>query len=130
MKPWGYHLILDCSGCNDSIQDKEAIKSFVDELIPAIGMKAFGEPIIEHFAQDNHDACGYSLMQFIETSSITAHFAENLGEAYIDIFSCKYFSEDDAIRLVVKYFGHADITLKYFDKINIKAKFLKRGKAR
>src|SRR5262245_45577884 len=85
---WGYHLILDCSECEvDKIKNAENIRIFVKTLIEEIDMKAFGEPIIEHFGSHNPIVAGYSLMQLIETSSITGHFAEKSKEAYLDIFS-------------------------------------------
>jgi len=73
---WGYHLILDCTECDASkIRDAENIRLFVKTLVKEIDMKAFGEPIIEHFGSHNPAVAGYSLMQLIETSSITGHFA-------------------------------------------------------
>ena len=30
---WGYHLMLDCSGCNPFVKDPEAIKEFNDTLV-------------------------------------------------------------------------------------------------
>lgn len=102
---WGYHLILDCKSCDiDSITDRYNIHSFIKELVKTIDMIAYGEPIIEHFAEFDPDKAGYSLVQLIETSSITAHFVDKNGDAYIDIFSCKPYSEDDAIKCVKKYF--------------------------
>ena len=52
-------------------------------------MVACGEPKIEHFAANNPNAAGFSLVQLIETSSITGHFVDLNGDSYIDIFSCK-----------------------------------------
>jgi hypothetical protein len=55
-------------------------------------MKPYGKPFIEKFGDEPH-LKGYTLIQPIHTSSITAHFAEQSGDAYIDIFSCKWFDE-------------------------------------
>jgi hypothetical protein len=38
---WGYHLILDCAGCNDAIADKDQIKAFLKALVKDIKNKAF-----------------------------------------------------------------------------------------
>ncbi|MAY02731.1 MAG: S-adenosylmethionine decarboxylase [Gammaproteobacteria bacterium] len=102
---WGQHLILDLAGCpREQLTSAEHIRHWVKELITAIDMKAFGEPVIEHFASHSFDAAGFTLMQLIETSNISAHFAENLGQVYIDIFSCKRFSDQDAMEVCRKYF--------------------------
>ena len=67
-------------------------------------MTAFGDPLIAHFGGADPDAAGYSLVQLIETSSIVAHFAERSGDAYIDVFSCRDFETETAIRVVEEYF--------------------------
>jgi S-adenosylmethionine decarboxylase len=102
---WGKHLILDCAGCpRELISNKALIRSFVEALVPAIDMKAVGAPVIEYLSPEPRLA-GYSLMQLIETSSITGHFCDASGEAYLDIFSCKDFNARDALDVVTTYFA-------------------------
>lgn len=86
---WGWHLILDCASCNLNIQSPNAIREFVADLVHEIDMKAYGDPIIVHFATHDPQKGGYSLVQLIETSAITGHFVDSNGDAYLDIFSCK-----------------------------------------
>ena len=38
MAYWGYHLMLDCSGCNEEVKNPETIKNFNDELVKRIEM--------------------------------------------------------------------------------------------
>ena len=103
---WGYHLILDCKDCDlDKITDADNIRTFTKELVERIDMKAFGEPTIEHFATHDPAAGGYSLVQLIETSSITGHFVDENGDAYIDIFSCKTFDIETAKEVVKEFFN-------------------------
>jgi len=104
---WGYHLILDCKGSDMSkelVKDVEFIKEFTKILVDGIEMKAYGKPIIEHFATHEEKASGYSLVQLIETSAITGHFCDINGDFYLDIFSCKSFSIDIAKDIVYSYF--------------------------
>lgn len=102
---WGQHLILDLAGCPRArLTDAAHLRAWVEALVDAIGMKAYGEPRLEHFATHSWDAAGYTLLQLIETSNVCAHFAENLGQAYIDVFSCKPFDEDTAVALCRAYF--------------------------
>ena len=103
---WGQHLILDLAGCpRKLLTSADHIRAWVAELVDAIKMKAYGEPILEHFAEHSFDAAGYTLLQLIETSNICAHFAENKGQVYIDIFSCKRFDNDVAIDVCRKFFA-------------------------
>ena len=44
---WGYHLVLDCTGCTN-ITNKEHIEKFVEDTIDSIGMIAHGKPQIEY----------------------------------------------------------------------------------
>jgi len=54
---WGYHLILDCGACDtDKVKSRENLEEFVLELVNRIEMKAYGKPILEHFATHNPDA--------------------------------------------------------------------------
>ena len=59
---WGYHLILDCyEGDKDKISNGENITAFAKTLVKRIQMKAFGEPQVIHFGED--DKLGYTLVQ-------------------------------------------------------------------
>ncbi|MBI2587492.1 S-adenosylmethionine decarboxylase, partial [Candidatus Amesbacteria bacterium] len=75
---FGQELILDLYECDPKkISDGEYIKLFVIKLCDeVIMMKRYGEPFIPHFGHDNPIASGYSLVQLIETYSVTAHFSE------------------------------------------------------
>jgi S-adenosylmethionine/arginine decarboxylase-like enzyme len=101
---FGQHLVIDAAGCNDKISDRDSIAAFSADLVKAIDMKAYGAPWIEHFGHDLPKASGYTLVQLIETSNITAHFCDHSGEAYIDVFSCKDFDERVALDVVERHF--------------------------
>ena len=101
---FGQHLVIDAAGCNGNISDRDALAAFATDLVKAIDMKAYGAPWIEHFGHDLPKASGYTLVQLIETSNITAHFCDHTGEAYIDVFSCKTFDETIALAVVDRHF--------------------------
>lgn len=105
VEPWGWHLLLDCSGGkNELITSEENVYNFVKELVTAIDMVPYREPIISRFATHDADKAGISFCQMIETSHIAGHFCENNGDFYMDVFSCKDFNEDIVIGLVGVYF--------------------------
>ena len=115
--PWGQHLVLDFNGCpKELLADKENILNWSKELVKAIDMVAYGEPIIEHFATHSHEAAGYTLLQMIETSNIAAHFAENIGQVYIDVFSCKAFDAELALGVCKKYFNPCQANIHNMDR--------------
>ena len=65
-------------------------------------MKRFGEFKIVHFGTGNKS--GYSMVQLIETSNITAHFCNENNSAYLDIFSCKPYDEKEMENFTKKFF--------------------------
>lgn len=92
---FGQELTLDLYDCDlAKISSGEQIKRFVIELCDkVIMMKRFGEPMIPHFGHDNPITSGYSLVQLIETSNVTAHFSEYKKAVYLNIFSCAWFDK-------------------------------------
>ena len=114
---WGYHLILDCqAGNKDYITDPNRVRRFSAELVEKIDMVAYGEPIVEHFATHDPDKAGISLVQLIETSNICAHFVDKNGDFYVDIFSCKPYSQDTAIQVVQDYFEPKSIRRRFMNR--------------
>lgn len=114
---WGQHLIIDLDGCpRERLVDADHLRKWVAELVETIEMKAYGEPLVEHFASHSHEAAGYTLLQLIETSNICAHFAENLGQVYIDVFSCKRFDNDIAVAVCRKYFEPRSVTTHLIER--------------
>lgn len=112
---WGYHLILDASGCElESISDGDVIKEFVEELVVAIDMVPFGEPQIVHFGKGNKK--GYTLVQLIETSNICAHFVEEQSHFYLDVFSCKPFEPTTVLDVAQKYFKFTDCNTAFLER--------------
>ncbi|HAI74316.1 MAG TPA: S-adenosylmethionine decarboxylase [Candidatus Moranbacteria bacterium] len=104
-KCWGLSASIDLYGCDPRmIKTPKEIKRFVAELCDEIKMKRHGDVLLDRFGDGVLVSEGYSFMQFIETSSITAHFDEPQNKAFIDIFSCKYFVPKIAADFCKKFF--------------------------
>jgi len=102
--PWGLLTSLDLYDCNpDTIRDADKIKQYVVELCTLIDMKRFGDCQVMHFGEEERVA-GYSMIQLIETSLISGHFANLTNSAYIDIFSCKAYDPDTVAEFTRKFF--------------------------
>jgi len=110
---WGLLTSVDLYECNPkTIRDARAIKRYVDELCELIEMKQFGETQIVNFGEDEKVA-GYSMIQLIETSLISGHFANKSNNAYIDIFSCKYYEPTVAVEFTKKFFEAKEVKMYY-----------------
>ncbi len=102
--PWGMSISIDLHSANPKkIRDGKYITQFMKDLVKFIKMKAYGEPIVVNFG-DTPRVAGYSALQLIETSSITAHFANFTNSVHIDIFSCKYYKPHEAALWCKQYF--------------------------
>lgn len=102
--PWGLQTSLDLYDCNpETIRSAEKIREYVIELCDLIEMRRFGECQIVHFGEDER-VKGYSMIQLIETSLISGHFANLTNAAYIDVFSCKGYDPDVVARFTRSFF--------------------------
>ena len=112
---WGLVSSIDLHECHpETIRDAEKIKRFVYELCELIGMKRYGECVVVHFGEDEKVA-GYSMTQLIETSLISAHFANQTNTTSLDIFSCKFYDPHVAAEFAKRFFGakHHDLTVTH-----------------
>lgn len=102
---WGIASSIDVYDCNpQTIRQAEEIRRFVVELCDLIEMKRFGETIVVDFGEDER-VSGYSMVQLIETSLISAHFANLTNTAYIDVFSCKPYDPEVVAEFARRFFG-------------------------
>ena len=102
---WGIASSIDIYNCDpEKIRSPEAIRRFVAELCELIQMKRYGETWVVHFGEDERVA-GYSMVQLIETSLISAHFANLTNTTYLDVFSCKPYDPEMVREFAQDYFG-------------------------
>lgn len=102
---WGLALAVDLEGCHPAaIRSRSGIQRFVVELCELIEVKRYGPAKVVRFGEDPRIS-GYSLVQLIETSLVSGHFAETSNAAYIDVFSCKPFPPQAVAELCRTWFG-------------------------
>ena len=104
-KIFGYELIMDLHECDkDIITSKKKLQEYIDKLCKLIKMKKYGKTLLPYFGEKAAYTKGYSLVQLIETSSVTGHFSDFWGTAYINIFSCRKYDKDLAKKFTSKFF--------------------------
>jgi S-adenosylmethionine/arginine decarboxylase-like enzyme len=114
MEYWGYHLIIDCGGCDPVLMaDYANVDKWIRDLVKDIDMQPIGEPRIEYTAAEFPDKAGFTVVQVIVTSSIVAHFVDGLGQIYLDVFSCKPFDPAVVEASMQRHFKAAKLR-KYF----------------
>ena len=117
MPYWGYHLILDCGGCDPvKMADYKNVDTWIRKLVKDIDMQPIGEPRIEYTAAEFPDKAGFTAVQIIVTSSIVAHFIDSTGDVYIDVFSCKPFDNATVIKSIEEAFQPKKIRPNYLTR--------------
>jgi S-adenosylmethionine/arginine decarboxylase-like enzyme len=100
----GLSSCIDLYECDlNRMEDAEAIRTFVHLLCDKIKMRHYGDTQIVHF-EDDPRVTGFSMTQLIETSLISAHFADASCAIYLDVFSCAPYEPEEAARFAAEHF--------------------------
>lgn len=101
----GLAISIDLVGCDAcAIRDPSAIRRFALALCHSIAVPC-GEPIVARLG------AGCSLLQLHAGSTVSGHFDDASGEAYIDIFSCQPYSPYQAAEFCRSWFGAASMRI-------------------
>ena len=104
---WGISASIDLYECDLALmQNANAIREFVKILCDRIKMQRYGETQVVYFG-DEPRVTGFSMTQLIETSLISAHFADASCAIYLDVFSCAPYEPKDVAEFAKKYFKAA-----------------------
>jgi len=123
MKPYGYELILDLHGCDPDTFNRVSVKDYFNKLCKQIKMT----PCDLHFWDDvgvspdeqqtSPHTKGTSAVQFILTSTIVIHTLDLKGAVYINIFSCKDFDADKAMKFSKGWFKGKVVNSQVIERI-------------
>ncbi len=101
---WGISSSIDLYECDLGLmQNAEAIREFVRILCDRIKMRRYGETQVVFFGDDPR-VTGFSITQLIETSLISAHFADASCAIYLDVFSCAPYEPEEVAEFAKEYF--------------------------
>ena len=108
---WGISSSIDLYECDLGLmQNAEAIREFVRTLCDHIKMRRYGETQVVFFGDDPR-VTGFSMTQLIETSLISAHFADASCAIYLDVFSCAPYEPEEVAEFAKEYFKAARYSL-------------------
>ncbi len=104
---WGISSSIDLYDCDLALmQNADAVREFVRILCDRIKMKRYGETQVVYFGEDAR-VTGFSMTQLIETSLISAHFADASCAIYLDVFSCASYEPEEVAQFAKEYFKAA-----------------------
>ena len=101
---WGVSACIDLYECELTLmQNAGAVREFVRLLCDRIKMRRYGETQVVFFG-DEPRVQGFSMTQLIETSLISAHFADASRAIYLDVFSCAPYDAENTAKFAAEYF--------------------------
>ena|SRR3990167_4233235 len=115
MDEFGLHLMLDLGKCSKKkLVSQSYIYDILNELPEKIGMHKMTLPHVYKWKDkfSTSDQAGITGVVTLAESHATIHTFPDYNFVFIDVFSCKSFDTDKAIRLFKKYFGAKDIKPK------------------
>ncbi|MEM7247674.1 MAG: S-adenosylmethionine decarboxylase [Acidobacteriota bacterium] len=105
---FGKHLIATARQCDERLMKLENISGFLSEVVLEIGMQPYGEPRVARYGEG--EEVGITGVQLVQTSSITIHTLDHSRTAFIDIFSCRGYSEETALEFVRSCFAPREVS--------------------
>jgi S-adenosylmethionine decarboxylase len=107
---YGLHLMMRVSKVDNraALADGETITRFLVDLVDALGMNVLAGPLVTQEAGEPQRA-GYSGVIILYESHAAIHTYSNLGEAFIDVFSCKPYDVEIVERMMAETFGDYEV---------------------
>jgi len=107
---YGLHLMMRVSSVRNraALSDGEMINRFLVDLVGELGMNVLAGPMVTEEAGEPQRA-GYSGVIILYESHAAIHTYSNLGEAFLDVFSCKPYDVTRVERVMNRYFGDFEV---------------------
>ena len=104
------HLIIDgYNGNPQKMQDEDFIYELLDMYPSQIGMTKISPPKVSKYIGSKPEDWGVSGFVLIAESHISIHTFPERAYVNIDVFSCKEFDAERAIKDVQQRFGLAEV---------------------
>lgn len=123
MKNYGIELILDLHSCDPTTFNRKTIKKYFVKLCDLIDMERCklswwdDHGVHPDEQQTEPHLKGTTAVQFIMTSNIVIHTLDLMGNAYVNIFSCKEFDPEVAAEFTAKWFKGKVVNSQVIDRI-------------
>lgn len=129
---FGPHLTIDLYGCDAKLlSDTSHIFRILDEMPELLNMKKISKPQVMPYegSAGTFDKGGISAFVIIATSHISIHTFVAQKYASVDIFSCKEFDTDRAVKYISGKFKAKKLETNLFDRGKEFPKEVERAKA-
>lgn len=111
------HLIIDGYGHNSNLlQDEQFLYQLLDSYPAQIGMTKISKPVVIRYVGPNPEDWGISGFVFIAESHISIHTFAERCYINIDVFSCKEFDAQQAIKFFKEKFQLTRLTCRLINR--------------
>lgn len=103
---YGMHLTVRLSNIEhrDMLDDADSVSGFLKKLVNRVGMRILAGPVIG-VEDGTPEKRGVSSVIILYESHAAIHTYPELGEAFLDLFSCKRFSIETVMDTLESAFG-------------------------
>jgi S-adenosylmethionine decarboxylase len=109
---FGPHLTIDLKGCpKEVLADYNLHFDYLKKLPELIHMTPITQPYVFPYSGLIPSDRGITGIVIIAESHLSVHSFEEKGYSFIDIFSCKDFDVDEAIRITKEIFKPQDMEI-------------------
>src|SRR3989344_1463950 len=99
MREFGQHLTIDASSCNrEKLTDQSYVYDILSNLPQRLSMNKMTLPYVVKWLDPGATIEGISGFVMIAESHISVHTFPEKDYIFIDVFSCKSFNVDNAVK--------------------------------
>ena len=111
------HLVIDgYKGDSDKMWDVDLVRRFLDEYPATLGMTKICEPQVQEYNGPKSEDSGVSGFVIIAESHISIHTFPHRDYVNVDVFSCKAFDNERALRDVKALFSLGEVRTWVIDR--------------
>lgn len=111
------HLVIDgYRGDPDKMWDVDLVRRFLDEYPATLGMTKICEPQVQEYNGPKSEDSGVSGFVIIAESHISIHTFPHRDYVNVDVFSCKAFDNERALRDVKALFSLGEVRTWVIDR--------------
>ena len=113
MREFGQHLTIDASSCTrEKLIDQSWVYDILNNLPAKLNMHKMTLPYVAKWLDPGATIEGISGFVMIAESHISIHTFPEKDYVFIDVFSCKGFDIENAVKLLVNAFEEKKYTKK------------------
>jgi S-adenosylmethionine decarboxylase len=107
---YGFHLMMRVAQVErrGALADPDTIADFLRSLVSRVGMSILAGPLVET-EHGGPDRFGVSGVVILRESHAAVHTYPELGQAFLDVFSCRSFEPGVLTCVTTEFFGRFNV---------------------